>query len=241
MGGYHRYDGDTPVYPLHWEDVVELVRHGDIVLPGTPVALINPNTTSGPSTPTVSPTMDEIKGRSKGDAFSKGFALLQTTWFVVQCIARAILHLPITELEIVTLAYTAITVLMYCFWWYKPLSVVVPVRVRVSDGFRPYTNETGDPKSLQFTEGIIERLALAFRVVYGAPISDNTGVSGRKQVPTFYSAIKDVQDDDLYYISSLISSMTYIMFGAIHCIAWSFSFPTATEQELWQISSSTLR
>lgn len=138
MGGYHRYDGNAPVHPLHWQDVVKLVKDGYIVLPGDPVMPINPGAPSEHITPTVSPTMDEIKGRSKGDIFSKGFALLQTTWFVAQCIARAIQHLPITELEIVTLAYTAISILMYCFWWYKPLNVVVPIGVKVPDGFRPY-------------------------------------------------------------------------------------------------------
>jgi hypothetical protein len=33
-------------------------------------------------------TEKEIKDRSKGDILSKGFAILQTGWFVLQCIAR---------------------------------------------------------------------------------------------------------------------------------------------------------
>lgn len=41
-------------------------------------------------------TEDEINDKSKGDALSKGFALLQLTWFVVQIITRAVQGLAIT-------------------------------------------------------------------------------------------------------------------------------------------------
>lgn len=35
-------------------------------------------------------TQDDIKDRSKSDAFTKLFAIGQSTWLVVQCIARAV-------------------------------------------------------------------------------------------------------------------------------------------------------
>jgi hypothetical protein len=31
---------------------------------------------------------EDIKDRSKADAFTKGFAVLQSAWLVIQCIAR---------------------------------------------------------------------------------------------------------------------------------------------------------
>lgn len=43
---------------------------------------------------------EEINDRSKGDALSKGFALLQITWFI----ARASQHLPVTITGTVALA-----------------------------------------------------------------------------------------------------------------------------------------
>jgi len=33
-------------------------------------------------------TKKEIQDRSKADIFSKGIVLVQTTWFIVQCIGR---------------------------------------------------------------------------------------------------------------------------------------------------------
>ena len=47
----------------------------------------------------------------------------------VQCIARAVEHLPVTHLEIVTLAYAAMNFVTYVFWWNKPVNVNRPVRV----------------------------------------------------------------------------------------------------------------
>ena len=41
-------------------------------------------------------TAEEIDDRSKGDALSKGIALLQITWFIIQLIARRFQSLTIT-------------------------------------------------------------------------------------------------------------------------------------------------
>ncbi|KAF9460305.1 hypothetical protein BDZ94DRAFT_1137939, partial [Collybia nuda] len=70
--------------------------------------------------------IEEIEDHSKGDEISKGLALLQTGWFILQCIARARQHLPLTELEIVTLAFAALNVVIRVIWWEKPLDVRYP-------------------------------------------------------------------------------------------------------------------
>ena len=75
------------------------------------------------------PTEAEIKDRGKRDWLAKSLVLLQTSWFVTQCIARGIKHLPVTHLEIVTLAYAAMNFVIYIFWWNKPLNVNRTVRV----------------------------------------------------------------------------------------------------------------
>ena len=75
------------------------------------------------------PTKAEIENKGKSNWLAKLLVLLQTSWFVLQCIARAIGHLPVTHLKIVTLAYAAMNFMMYIFWWHKPLNVNQPVRV----------------------------------------------------------------------------------------------------------------
>jgi hypothetical protein len=72
-------------------------------------------------------TEEDIQDRSKGDAISKTFIVLQTTWFVVQCIARWSQRLPVTELEVVTLGFAMLNGITYGLWWGKPQNVGRPV------------------------------------------------------------------------------------------------------------------
>lgn len=108
MGGFHLFDHNTPLAYLTPDNVLDLIRQG-LIIP---------------------PTRAEIKDRSKGDAFSKSIVLVQTLWFVMQCIARHLEHLPITELEIATLAYTIPILGIYICWWNKPLGVIQPIQVQ---------------------------------------------------------------------------------------------------------------
>ena len=73
-------------------------------------------------------TFSDIKDRSKGDFLSKGTAILQTTWFILQCVARHEQWLALTELELVTLGLASSNATTYVFWWHKPRVVQEPVR-----------------------------------------------------------------------------------------------------------------
>ena len=74
-------------------------------------------------------TKDQIEDRSKGDVFSKGFAVVQTTWFIIQIIARGAYGLAITELELATVAFAFLNGILYFLWWDKPLDVACPLPV----------------------------------------------------------------------------------------------------------------
>ena len=52
-------------------------------------------------------TEEEIQDRSKGDYLSKGIVIVQTNWFIAQCIVRGVYKLEVTELEVATLAFAA--------------------------------------------------------------------------------------------------------------------------------------
>ena len=61
--------------------------------------------------------------------------------------------------------------------------------------------------------------------------------AGATQVPTFYSGITTASE----YILPLSAGMAIAMvFGGIHCVAWSFQPPSHAEQLLWRISSLTI-
>jgi len=76
-------------------------------------------------------TEEDIEDRSKGDFLSKFIAILQTTWFILQCVARVVQQIEMTSLELVTLALASLNGVTYFFWWHKPLDVKVPVEVHL--------------------------------------------------------------------------------------------------------------
>jgi hypothetical protein len=131
MGGFILCDGDgNMIQTLSIERLEALVSEGKIRWPCISV--------------------DEIKDRSKRDVLSKGFAVLQTTWFITQCIARAVYGLTITELEIATLAFAVLNGLLSFLWWNKPQDVACPAPVYLchpsSESKREAGTQTMDPE-----------------------------------------------------------------------------------------------
>ena len=78
----------------------------------------------------------------KGDFVSKGLAVLQTTWFTVQCITRCVVKLDLTQLELATLAFAVLNIILYALWWHKPLAVACSVRVHLR---HPTTSDRSEP------------------------------------------------------------------------------------------------
>ena len=71
--------------------------------------------------PTISE--EEIKDKSKGDGLAKTIAVVQLLWFSIQLIGRLIKGWAATELEVLTFATSIMTVVIYFFWWNKPLDI----------------------------------------------------------------------------------------------------------------------
>jgi len=86
-------------------------------------------------------TEDEIADRSKGDALSRIIFILQSSWFIFQCIERHVQALNLTQLELTTLALASLNASTFILWWNKPLGVQVPVRVYMN---RELTDEERD-------------------------------------------------------------------------------------------------
>ncbi|KAH9957224.1 hypothetical protein BC827DRAFT_1270426 [Russula dissimulans] len=116
MGGFMKYEGNRPIRVLRPDELkfYSLTGNGNF--------------------PKISKS--EIQDKSKGDFISKAVVLLQTSWFVMQCIARGVQGLPITELELATIAFAGLNFVLYLLWWDKPLNVQYGVRVykkRITD------------------------------------------------------------------------------------------------------------
>ena len=74
----------------------------------------------------------------------------------------------------------------------------------------------------------LERFFVAFRDMTGCDTLGNNPL----RVPTFYSSPD--KDDGT---AAVLGVCVLIVFGAIHCIAWSFHFATLPERWAWRISA----
>lgn len=172
-----------------------------------------------------------IQDRSKGDAFSKTISIFQISWFGAQCFARINQHLPITLLEVTALAFAVLSIVTYIIWWHKPLNVQYHTCVGVKEfGTFPITPDT-EPKSHAGHEGnpaqtspvkLIARSINVLRYVVECIRAEAAGaLSGEAKDCAGYHDVDEVGS----------------VFGAIHCAAWSFSFPSHAEKILWRFSS----
>ena len=183
------------------------------------------------------PTEEEIKDKGKSDWLAKSLVLLQTSWFVMQCIARGIEHLPITHLEIVTLAYAAMNFVIYIFWWNKPLNVNRPVRVfRKSGESEPSATQhqviTRAAQHSRVWELTWEEIFEAIFMFIAGGQDNDVNLSRDDRVPRFWA---DSSENDAASADFIVLGVG-VCFGAIHCISWGFSFPTDTELLMWRVS-----
>jgi hypothetical protein len=116
-----------------------------------------------------------IEDKSKGDAISKGIAFCQVSWFVVQGVARMAQNLPLTELEVTTLAYASINLFTWLFWWNKPFDVHDPIVVHsTSDDSEPsmtdvaITPQDSEDKGSSVAGLITPHASCLFGAVFGA-------------------------------------------------------------------------
>ena len=72
---------------------------------------------------------EEILDKSKSDPLGKLFAIVQTTWFIAQYSQRWFAHQLRTQLEVMTLAYAILNILVYTLWWGKPQNIQEPINV----------------------------------------------------------------------------------------------------------------
>ena len=297
MGGFTLHKGGKPLRILAVKELEELSEAGKI------------------EWPTI--TEEEIADRSKGDYLSKTIVVFQTTWFILQCIARGVYGLTVTELEVVTLAFATLNGILYYFWWDKPLDVrcSIPVQLLEDDVEKKDTPppEISDQETLEGDEKVVLPNPLpsdpvqiitstlepaltttGSQVVPSQEVHDqgmsqgdekvivnpdplpsasiqvdtsnldptptrlqrflaflffpllrffwffvdltNCNTLGDKilRVPTLYSAPNNDKDMS---IANIFAVCVSILFGAIHCIAWSFHFTTLQEQWAWRISA----
>ena len=171
--------------------------------------------------PYISP--DELQDRSKSDSLVRTIAVVQILWFSIQILIRAARHLAISQLEIAVVAFASCAVAMYSLNWYKPKDVEVPITIMQYRGEAPrqafdiLVMTSNEDLALAYWRNIMRTFLRRPVEPKGTPISN---VFTRNDWGSSFGLI----------LGSLV-------FGGIHLAAWTFEFPTRTEQVLWWSAS----
>ncbi len=77
-------------------------------------------------------SLTSITDRSNSKQHGKGFVVRQVGWFCLNSASRLGERLPLSLLEVSTLAHGLCTLASYAAWWYKPLNIDEPTWIRMS-------------------------------------------------------------------------------------------------------------
>ncbi|KAI9508289.1 hypothetical protein F5148DRAFT_979998 [Russula earlei] len=249
MGGFMEYEGNRPIRVLLPEQLKSYSLTGNGGFPRI--------------------AKEEIEDKSKGDFISKALVVLQTGWFVTQCIARAVQGLSITELELVTVAFAGLNFVMYLLWWDKPLNVQRGVRVyKKRNTEQPLDDGNIEANSVGFWGAIGHGFcSLPTAIVRGPFAGDDIPwivrvvawpfmkpfvifwgelkeCENSKRINTFYPCKQFIQPGTGTYrgmlFTGFIVTSAGLAFGGIHCIGWSFAFPSGVERKFWRVTSVSI-
>lgn len=184
------------------------------------------------------PDEEDIRGLSKRDAVSKLLAIFQSSWLVVQCIARLCVGLPLTELELATIAFVVCGIAMYALWWDKPYGVerrylVVGTTMHQLDTVLSLKDGFGTSRG-----GVLGRLR--DRSIYdiidlGKTHRWETGKRSPIGIlatclmhPSYFPHMpSEIGGPLAFYVSGTL-------FSAFHILAWNWEFPSPLVRILWR-------
>ncbi|KAE8453649.1 hypothetical protein EG329_009160 [Mollisiaceae sp. DMI_Dod_QoI] len=202
------------------------------------------------------PSEEDIKGLSKSDVFTKTFACVQSTWLVIQCSTRFSAGLPITQLELATIAFVVCGILMYLLWWHKPfgvdrrsLIVATTSRVIKQDDFLqkatrssavpgPYTvllvDATYWKNDSHFMKERVMNPELFSHLGEDAEFFAEIGRAAWRAIKHSFG----FATTPLYPSPSAGSSMAFYLsgtlFSAFHILAWNWEFPVRAVVYAWR-------
>jgi hypothetical protein len=140
-------------------------------------------------------------------------------------------------LEITTVAYIAVSVILYGIWWKKPKDVRYPIFITLADGDHQSSYQharTSRGEKVECFQQMLYIISFLLTTAYS-----KYDVISSRAVPAFYADAVDpnseIEKGDYPGIAAEMA--LGCIFGAIHCAAWSFQFQTHTELFLWRLSS----
>ena len=194
--------------------------------------------------PDIIPDISEesITGRSKSNGLSKAILIAQVGWFCASCISRLVENLPLSLLEVSTVAHGFCTLLTYFVWWSKPLNIDItmttPMRgPRAREVYERLQRQTTpihdsitgirNTKPLNFTARVLKFLIMNKSAPGLFVDYDVVSAPGQRVI---YSHM--VSSRKILVVGILIQ----IPYGFFHLLGWNAVFPTSYECLFWKVS-----
>jgi hypothetical protein len=175
-------------------------------------------------------TKKEIGDKSKADRLAKTIAGSQAAWLVAQVIARGVQHLPVTLLELSTVALISCTTATAFFWFQKPLGVETPTDVYLETSMAQILQLAGDDIKASYRDMPLDFVESQLYTSSQFPLHQSWGVQERP-----LPRIPNDRDPQLHNLSIiLVVTIPTAAFSLLHLIAWHFDLPTKAELLLWR-------
>jgi hypothetical protein len=218
MGGFVLAPHESQKFPVNAKQLHYLVTKGYIPMPEV--------------------TKKGIKDRTKADAFAKLLTIVQTSWFLLQVLGRAISHLGIATLELTAVAVVVCTLGTFYCWLKKPLDVEVPITVPTKATAAQILIEGGDAAMKPYRQtplDFVDDLTPSWSINVMSRFGLRTGPRRRPLRRLGNCRIPKLDRSS----TVLLFALTHI-YGSMHMLGWSFGFSTPIERLLWRIASSTI-
>lgn len=197
-----------------------------------------------------------IVDKGKSSNVAKLIASIQAVWLLTQCASRLASHMPLTLLEVHIAIQVLCTLIIYGFWWSKPLDINEPIMITLNtpdatnipvtwEASHDYSRTrlfttTQAPKFN--TAGIKALLDIAMYLDsngLGARVRSED-LEGYELGATVRSGVQGEPDQRLAkpgttrMTGAFLEVVLTSIVGGLHLLSWNSDFPTPMESWLWR-------
>ncbi|KLO14047.1 hypothetical protein SCHPADRAFT_967008 [Schizopora paradoxa] len=165
-------------------------------------------------------SLTAITDRQKSNSLGKALLVVQVFWFCLNCISRLVERLPLSLLEVSTLAHGIFTLSSYVMWWSKPLSIDEPTWIPL------------DGEHAREAYALLNTIHDTF--FYPVSFKSVPDLSNLFEAHGFATLSNSV----LYrFTDYVVTTCIPLIYGFLHFLALRAEFPTSVERSLWRIAS----
>lgn len=208
-------------FPLDAKQLCYLVRHGYVEFPTI-----------------------EKEEVAETDRLGRNITIFQVIWFSVNSIARAVQHLPLTTLELTTLAFIPCMIASSFCWYHKPSSIGRATMLKCETPLAKILTSAGDDAQKPYRKTPLdfvsrEEWSISLFWAYGLNVSRkmHLRVFARQISSRPITRIPNDNWPQLDVKGGLLLVLVSVLYSAIFVSGWNSPFPTRIECILWRTSS----